>query len=666
MSKTAPYGTWESPIDGKTVVAQTIVFDDVIVDPITQKIYSLEESPSDGRCVIMWLHDKTSTPVLPSPYSARTLVQEYGGAPAIVHNNIIYFSYYTGNASDPNNSIYTIDVQDEKQVVTRVTPVNKLWRYANFAIHPTQTNLLVTLREDHTDDPDGKNPKGVVNTICLVDTSKPDDNPTVIIDGAGFYATPVLNPSCNKIAWQEWDLPWMPWQGSSIYVADVDPATLILKPESKVLVEGDSKNGTKSATFPRWITDTTLAYTTDAAQDNQFQNPYIYDTEAKKSTAIVKKDQDFAEPAWYLGYYPFAILGDGKYGAFTAFQDGRNILYIIDFTTPSAPVQITPFDYTVAQHVRMVTEDTFVFTASQATAPGGVIKGTVSSDKSSVTFEVLKASAAPPDPRYISEPVPKTLPGSSGHPIYVVYYPPYNKDYSGSSIPEELPPCILNVHGGPTGLEPQALNWTKMFYTSRGFGWLDVNYRGSSGYGRVYAELLRGHWGEYDNQDCKEASVSLAAEGTIDGDRVAIRGGSAGAYTALSAVTFALDPESTYPKSACAAYGCVADVVTLAEAAEKFEIEYVNTLLGGTPDTWSPRNPIDHADKMTKPLLMLQGLVDGVVPPKIVRGFLIQSVQVAPSQEFAFYPNEAHHWHLEPTILDALARESRWYLTTLL
>ncbi|KAF8547974.1 alpha/beta-hydrolase [Imleria badia] len=670
MSKTAPYGTWESPITGETIVStnSNIVFDDVIVDRGTNppKIYYLQESPSDGRCIVV--AQDTDKPVLPDTYSARTLVQEYGGAPAVVYKDIIYFSHYTGNPKNPNpdNIICTINVKDEKKTVTRVTPVNKLWRYANFAIHPTQTNLLVSLREDHTDDPDGKNPKGVVNTICLVDTSKPDNDPTIIIHGAGFYATPVLNPSCTKIAWQEWDLPWMPWQGSSIYVANVDPVTLNVKLESKLLVKGDSKNGTKSATFPSWIKDTTLAYITDA--NNQFQNPYIYDTETKKSTAIFEKDLDFAEPAWNLGLYPYAILGNGTYGAFTAFEKGRNILYIIDLTASQSHL-ITPFTYTVAQHVRAVNKDTFVFTASQAAAPSGVIKGTVHSDKSSVDLQVLKPSAKDtPFPKYISEPITDTV--SGGHQIYIVYYLPKNPFYSGPD--GKKPPCILNVHGGPTGLEPQALNWIKMFYTSRGFVWLDVNYRGSSGYGRVYAEGLRKHWGEYDIQDCKDAATYLASKGIIDGDRVAIRGGSAGAYTTLSSVTFALNPQSTYPKSACAAYGCVADVVTLAKAAEKFEIEYVNTLLGDSP--WGPRNPIDHADKMKRPLLMLQGLIDGVVPPTIVLSFLEKSIAATslvssaatPSQDFAFYPNEAHHWHQGSTIQNALSREFHWYLDTLL
>lgn len=353
---------------------------------------------------------------------------------------------------------------------------NILWRYANFAIHPTQTNLLVTLREDHTDDPQGTNPGGVVNTICVVDTSAETPAvPNVIVHGAGFYASPVLNPSGNKIAWQQWDLPDMPWQGGIVYAADVTIDSGSLTVSNPVLVAGSK--GTASATFPSWITDTTLAFTTDAF--NRFQNPYIFNTDTGSSTAVLKKplEQDFAEPAWYLGLYPYAILGRGKYGIFTAFKDGGNIFYIIDLTASSDPVLISPpkdSDFTVAQHVRTASDNTFVFTASNSSAPGGVIKGTVSGSPGSYTvdFEVVKASAPHSDlEKYISKPQPKSLQMSGGYPVYVVYYAPYNPDYSGSSIPGEKPPCIIGVHGGPTGLESQALNWTKMYYTSRGFAW---------------------------------------------------------------------------------------------------------------------------------------------------------------------------------------------------
>lgn len=351
-----------------------------------------------------------------------------------------------------------------------LSTVNPKWRYANFAVHPKETHLLVTIREDHTDDPTGKTPENVVNTLCVVDTKKATVG--ILTHGADFYATPMFNPSGTKIAWQEWFLPDMPWEGGIIYVADVATSGDDIGISDRVSVAG--KKGKVSATFPAWINDTTLLYTSDGV--NQFQNPFIFDTETQQSKPVLKapREQDFAEPAWWLGLYPYAILDGGKYGAFTAFEGGKNILFVIDLAGSSEPVQIMDFDFAVAQHLRPLDANTFVFTGIKSSSPGGVILGTISGSSGSYTakFEVLKPSAEPsPLDKYISTPDPKPLEASDGHTIYVVYYGPHNPDYSGSSIPGEKPPCIVGVHGGPTGLEPQALNWAKMFYTSRGFAW---------------------------------------------------------------------------------------------------------------------------------------------------------------------------------------------------
>ena len=345
-----------------------------------------------------------------------------------------------------------------------------LWRYANFVVHPKQTNLLVTLREDHTNDPKGDAPQDVVNTLCVIDTNTSSVN--TILEGADFYATPVFNPSGNKIAWQEWNLPDMPWAGGLIYVTDVivNPQGIaVLNPPT--LVAG--KKGKISATFPSWITDTRLVYITDGV--NRFQNPFIFCTDTKQSTPVLKEllQKDFSQPAWVLGRNPYAILDDGNYGAFTAFEHGRNILYIINLTTPSDPILIEPFNYAVAQHVRAVTKNIFVFTGNEVSAPGGVIRGTVlrSSSSYNANFEVLKPSAVLPPgfDKYIAKPESLKLTSKNNHTIYAVYYPPTNPDYSAPS--REKPPCIVGVHGGPTSLEPQALNWAKMYFTSRGYAW---------------------------------------------------------------------------------------------------------------------------------------------------------------------------------------------------
>ncbi|KAH0838867.1 Alpha/Beta hydrolase protein [Lanmaoa asiatica] len=678
--KEAPYGTWEgSPITSDTVVADSIVFDDVLVDPITKAVYHLEERPKDnGRCVIVDTNAKKD--VLPSPYSARDSVHDYGGAPAIVYNDIIYFS---NDSKDPHtrNRIYAL--KKGASVPEAVTPENPLWRYANFAVHPQQTNLLVTIREDHTDDPNGDAPQNVVNTLCVVDTTTALVKVIAESGKKSFYATPVFNPSGNKIAWQQWSLPDMPWEGGIIYVADVITSGGTIQISEPVLVAGEK--GKESANFPAWIDKTTLLFTWDGEKGNRFQNPFIFDTGKPRSPQNPKRvldnplPQDFAEPAWWLGLYPYAILDGGKYGAFTAFKDGKNILYVIGLAGSSKPVQIEDniFGFVVAQHLRPVNANTFVFTGSESSSPGGVVLGTIVDPSSphGANFSVLKPSVDPSTLKkfkdYISKPIPMPLEAPDHRTIYIVYYPPHSRDYSGSSIPGEKPPCIINVHGGPTGLEPQALNWTKMFYTSRGFGWLDVNYRGSSGYGRDYSELLNRNWGRFDVEDCKEAARILSGpqHSLIDVKRVAIRGGSAGGYTTLSSLTFAKEPK--FYKTACSAFGGVADPTFLVKIIEKFEMQYIDTLFGCPPDhdAWDPWNPIKHVNKnFSVPLLMLHGTADGVVPIAVAQEFVCKIHQCAPSASVFLRPylEEGHHFRQGRNIKDALDCEHEWYQMHLL
>ncbi|KAF9221091.1 alpha/beta-hydrolase [Gyrodon lividus] len=660
MPTEAPYGKWVSPITPKTVIQSNIVFDDVIVDPITSIIYHIEERPDDGgRCVIV--NTATNKDVIPSPYNARSAVQEYGGAAAIAYNGVLYFSNYA------DNRVYSVEEGEGTEPIP-VTPENTKWRYANFAVHPGQTNLLVSILEDHTVD----TPQTVVNTLCLINTETATKS--TLVEGADFYATPVFNSSGTKIAWQEWYQPDMPFEGALIYIADVSVVNGGIELSNKTYVAGEKLN--ISATYPTWISDTKLIYTSD--ESNGFQNPFIYSTETGRATAALAKpiEQDFAEPAWHLGLYPYALQGYGSYGAFTAFQDGRNILYMLDLTKPSDPVPISDFPYTVAQHLRQTGPNTFVFTASMATAPGGVLLCTLSVPSFAPTYTVLKPSAgsvAPYDP-YISPPRPQKL-DRGDKPLYVVFYAPRNDDFVGP--PGEKPPCVVHVHGGPTSMEPQVLNWQKMYFTSRGYAWLDVNYGGSSGYGRAYIERLAGKWGIMDIQDCQDAVSIIASQDLIDGGRAAVRGGSAGGYTTLSSITLA--PNHRFYKAAISTYGGISDLVLLAQSTEKFELQYMYKLLGGSPEaipqTYKDRSPFYNVVNpntgevnISVPLLMLQGNEDSVVPPDQAHKFLKEIADYAPNEKVSshFYDNEGHGWHLASTIEDALKREHAWYDENLL
>ncbi|KAH7886673.1 Alpha/Beta hydrolase protein [Phlebopus sp. FC_14] len=654
MPLTAPYGKWESPITPDSIVQGNIVFDDVFVDPVTSVVYHIERRAEEGGRYVI-INTKTNEDLIPSPYSARTGVEEYGGAAAIAYDGIVYFSHFA------DNKVYAVKGDNSPEPVT---PENPKYRYANFTVHPVHKHLLVSILEDHTVD----TPQTVVTTLCVINTNLKTVYP--FVTGADFYASPVFNPSGTKIAWKEWYHPDMPWEGSLLYVADVlvqDQSLVVL---NRAHVAGEEL--TKAVSYPAWSSDTKLIFTSD--QSNGFQNPFTYSTitGTTELACSAPLQEDFGGPAWILGNYPFAILGDGDHAAFTAFRDGRNILYIVNLNQRSDPQEVKDFPFSVAEHVRRLSPTSFVFTASKSDAPGGLVLCTLTGPSFAPTYDMLKSSTSTSgNEDYVSPPRPITLQRSGG-PLYVVYYAPKNPRYSGSNIPGEKPPCIVGVHGGPTALEAQVLNWSKMYYTSRGYAWLDVNYGGSSGYGREYIQRLAGNWGVVDVQDCKEAPSMLASApySLIDGSRVAIRGGSAGGFTTLASLSIPQD--TSYFKAATSLYG-VSDLVSLAQFTHKFELKYMGKLLGGTPEeipeVYDARSPVKHADRITVPLLVLQGAEDKIVPPAQAES-IVNQIKAQPGGEdkveYHLFEGEGHGWRLASTIKQALRYEHEWYNKKLL
>ncbi|KAG6330857.1 hypothetical protein ID866_8232, partial [Astraeus odoratus] len=647
-----PYGTWPSPIKPETLTADNTTFSDAIVDPITNRVYYIEvRSQDNGRCVIV--DANTHKDVVPSHFNAQDAVHEYGGAPAIAYRDVIY-------SSNTDDRVYAIDTSDDGDK-------DKRYRYANFAVHPgdASDHLIAAVMEYHPDLENDK-PEDVVNGLSVINT-KTKAQPDILMQSTtAFYAAPVFNPSGKKMAWQQWNQPWMPFEAAFIYVADVEVNDDKIVLSNTICVagsEGDNGGQAVAVNYPLWLSETELLYTSD---ESGFANPYIYSTETGNPRAVLPKPikQDFCEPAWYLGLYPYAPLGDGVYGAFTAFEKGRNIFYVLNLKEPKPPVCVEGFPFVVAQHLRHVRHNTFVFTASTTNQPPGVVlcSFNLAESQLSVAFEYLQQASSQVTSDYISLPEPQQVPTDDGG-INVVLYPPQNPDYEG--LPGEKPPCITNVHGGPTAMEPQSLSLLKMYYTSRGFAWLDVNYRGSSGYGRDYIERLATQWGILDNTDCRTAVTYLDSQGVIDGSRAAVRGGSAGGYTTLCSVTLADD--IAFFKAACSAYGGISNLFTLAEKTEKFELQYMWHLLGGSPteipDVYKQRSPLFNiTDKMSTPLLMLQGENDPVVPKDQATQFADEVQQKAPNLPFCLvmYPGEGHHFTQVAHVQDAVKREHGW------
>ncbi|EPQ53311.1 alpha/beta-hydrolase [Gloeophyllum trabeum ATCC 11539] len=612
--KLAPYGTWTSPITAELITQSTINITDVLVDPVTGAIYHLEERPSEeGRAVVV--ETRTGQDVF-GHWSARTGVQEYGGAAVTAYGGFVYFSHVV------DNRVYRVKKGEAPEAVTPDYPSH---RFADFAVHPRYPSLLVAILEDHTK----PEPANVVTQLCIIDTDAKSVTP--VVSGADFYAVPRFSPSGTHLTWQQWFHPDMPWEGAEIHIAPVTVQDGQLHVAGSTYVAGKRKE--ISATYPFWCSDDLLIFTSDEAG---YHNPWTYRVSADKADALLPTvvEEDFSEAAWWLGGSYGAPLDDGT-ALLTAFRDGRSVLYIADVRNAALTEVDCP--YVNVEHIRHVGADQVVFvaTAADAALPSAIIS----------LPQPLKLSVPPDD-----------------EPVHVVFYPPTNPEYAGSDQAGEKPPCVVNVHGGPNWKEYQWLDWIKQYFTSRGWAWLDVNYGGSTGYGRKYLDRLLGKWGIVDVQDCVRASRLLAAPpySLIDPARVVIRGASAGGYTVLEAL-------STFPDAFAAGtsnYG-VSDVAGLANDTHKYESHYMEKMMAGTPaeipEVYKARSPIYHAEKIKSPLLIIHGKIDPIVPYKQAEEIAQNIRRRVGRVDYVLFEDEGHIWQKAKNIKFALEREIGFY-----
>ncbi|KAI0317789.1 Alpha/Beta hydrolase protein [Amylostereum chailletii] len=423
--------------------------------------------------------------------------------------------------------------------------------------------------------------------------------------------------------------------------------------------------------FPQWIDGETLLFTSD---ETGYLNPRIYSVPSKTHTALLASpiSQDFSDIPWRLGGSPYTILpasnGSAKADSIllSAFSQGRQILYLLDLTSKTLVPVESPFVEVVS--IRATGPASVVFIAKSPTAPQAVVHLTLQPSVSHpdivhTTHRVLKSSmdSSPFPTGIVSQPLPLTL-DIGGEPVHVVLYQPTNPAYDGSTDASERPPCIVNAHGGPTSYAGQGINWEKQYFTSRGWAWLDVNYGGSSGYGRKYADRLYGTWGVADVADVAHAATQLASEPhqLIDPARTAVRGSSSGGFTVLAALC-------TFPRAFAAGaslYG-ISDLRALTEGSHKFEHKYMDKLLGGSyddvPEVYEERSPVSNAQKIGCPLLILQGLEDRVVPPEQAEVIVAKVRGHGGQVEYVAFEGEAHGWARAETVKRALEAERGFY-----
>jgi dipeptidyl aminopeptidase/acylaminoacyl peptidase len=567
------YGSWKSPISSALIVAGTIGLGSVRLDGET--VYWTELRPTDaGRNVLVQrTMDGQSTDITPAPFNVRTRVHEYGGGSYLIHQGTVYFSNFA------DQRLYRQDVGAEPVAITPETA----WRYADGVVD-VQRQRLICVREDHTGEGEA------VNTIVSLSLDGSTDQ-QILVSGSDFYSSPRLSPDGKQLAWINWNHPNMPWDSTELWVAGIS-ADGTLGAAQKIAGGMD-----ESVVEPKWAPDGVLYFVSDRSG---WWNLYRWQADIE---TLCPMEAEFGSPHWVFGISNYAFESATRLIC-TYSKDGISYLASVDTQTKQLETIATP--YTEIGGIQAAT-GRVLFNAGSATEPGVIAQLDLTTQK----LEILRRSSnLTIDPGYLSVPEPIAFPTENGLIAYGFFYPPTNQDYTAPA--DERPPLLVKSHGGPTGSTSTVFNLKIQYWTSRGFAVLDVNYGGSTGYGREYRERLKGQWGIVDVDDCANGAKYLADAGRVDGDRLVIDGGSAGGYTTLAALTF-----RKVFKAGASFYG-VSDLAALAKDTHKFEARYLDGLIGPYPEAealYRERSPLYATDRLACPVIFFQGDEDKIVPP---------------------------------------------------
>ncbi|MCZ6708501.1 MAG: S9 family peptidase [Chloroflexi bacterium] len=580
--QTAPYGNWRSTITARLITAQTVGFLDIA--PAPDAVYWIETRPAEaGRYVLVRHDDEGARDCTPSDYNARTLVHEYGGAPVCVHDGVAYFSNFT------DQRIYRQTLAEDSAPVA-ITPERPL-RFADAAFDATRDRLIAVC-EDHSD-PDAE----AVNSLVSIGAAIGDASvePQTLAEGRDFYAAPQLSPDGSQLAWLEWDHPNMPWDGTELKLARVNDDGSLGPPR---LVAGAND---ESIFQPAWSPDGRLYFVSDRSG---WWNLYRADTEHDtRSERIVEIDAELGQPHWGFGTRTYAFVSPTQAVAAVGRQ-GSWSLAAIDLE--SGEVQDLGTPYTEIHAVNAAAGGVVFIGGAPDRSPAVVLYDPASGQ----CRELRRASSVEIDPGDLSLPEAIEFPTEDGLTAHAFFYPARNADFQAPD--GDRPPLLVMSHGGPTGATSDTLNLRRQFWTSRGIAVLDVNYGGSTGYGRDYRRRLNGKWGIVDVDDCVNGARFLVERGDVDPNRLAITGGSAGGWTTLCALTF----RDVF--AAGASHFGVSDAEGLATETHKFESRYMDSMIGPFPerrDLYDARSPIHHTDQLNCPVAFFQGLEDKIVLP---------------------------------------------------
>lgn len=617
---TAPYGSWESPITTQKITEKVRTASDPIVNE--GRIYWTEFRPSEqGRSRIVTYDDLgNQIAITPEDSNVRTKVYEYGGRAYSIDGNRVYYVNFK------DQRVYMMENNEPPVAIT-----DEGVRYADFRVAPEG---LIAVAELHTP-PDTTNYLEVKNYLALIE---PNKGVKILEEGHDFYSSPTLSPDGKKLAWLAWNHPNMPWDESEVWVADYNNGEL----SNKIKVAGSTE---ESLYQPTWSPSGELYFISDKSG---WWN--LYRIKNDKIEALYPMEAEFGIAQWHLGTRTYAFTGRGDEIIATYEQNGTVKLALLD---PEKKT-LTPVDLGFADYGSPTSGPGFVvLSAGSYTTPRKLIK----LDLATLTWtQIGPLPTQKYDPEYFSTPQFIRYPSADGRHSYAYYYPPTNKDYQGPQ--DQKPPLIVISHGGPTASTSPTFSIGNQYWTSRGFAILDVNYGGSTGFGRQYRDLLKGNWGIVDVEDSEYGAKYLIEKGLVDPQLIFIRGASAGGFTTLASLAF------TNLYAGGASYFGVSDFEMLMQDTHKFEARYTDQLVGPYPETidlYHARSPLYHANQITSPVMFFQGADDRIVPLNQAEAMYNALMKNHIPTELIVYPNEGHGFREGKNIQDSLQRELRFY-----
>ena len=621
--KEMPYGSWKSPITSDLIVGETVGLSQPRIDG--GDTYWVEMRPSEGGRNVVVRRDTAgrTSDITPPPFNVRTRTHEYGGGDYVVNHSVVYFSNFV------DQRIYSQTIGAEPRAIT---PAGQM-RYADAVVDERRARL-VCVREDHS--VEGREASNAIVSLSL---NANQDEGQVLASGYDFYSSPRLSPDGLRLAWLSWNHPNMPWDGSELWVGEFDKEGQLT---STHCVAGSAS---ESIFQPEWSPDGVLYFVSDRTG---WWNLYRFDI-AGDIEAVAEMKAELAVPQWLFGMTSYDFESPERIIC-SYIEQGISRLACIDTSSRVlTPIETSLTDISFIRAAK----GWAVFRAGSPTEPASIFR----LDVVTGSLEVLRASNnLQIHDEYISIPHAIEFATTDGLRAHAFFYQPRSRDYHG---PEgELPPLLVKSHGGPTAAASTTKSLSVQYWTSRGIAVLDVNYGGSTGYGRDYRQRLNGKWGIVDVDDCTNGALFLAQAGEVDPNRMMITGGSAGGYTTLCALTF-----RKVFKAGASHFG-VSDAEALAKDTHKFESRYLDGLMGPYPerrDIYYERSPINFTDRLSCPVIFFQGLEDKVVPPNqaelMVEVLRAKQIPVA----YIAFAGEQHGFRQAKNIKRALDAELCFY-----